>query len=222
MLYGSITNRDLRADNKIPEESAGTTSSCHLPVDFVPGPNDVVCARGKSYWDHEGNKRYRALIRAATDKYSSISNKLEKTLAVSEIVAAVHGRKGRFVKKQKKGGPWVIVDEVFAREKVGQSLRDRLHDQYKSSTKAKKQRRDSVNEKFNCDVDRVIQSNRVVSKRIEELTHEVEKNGATASDFSIIVLFSRANSDILESLKKDETMLNQFRDATMAANSEDF
>jgi len=191
-----------------------------LPPDFVPGPHDVVCARGKSYWDHEGNKKYRALIGSATEKYSASTNKLEKTLIVSEIVQSVHQQKGRFVKKERKGGPWVIVDEVFAREKVGQSLRDGLHDKYRSSTKAKKQRRASVNEKFNGDIDRVIHSNRLVSQRIEELTREVQKNGALASDFSIITLFSRANSDILETIKKDTSMLNQFQDATVAANIE--
>lgn len=192
--------------------------NCQLPPDFVPGPNDVVCARGKSYWDHEGNKRYRALIGSATEKYSASTNKLEKTLIVSEIVQSVHQQKGCFVKKERKGGPWVVVDEVFAREKVGQSLRDGLHDKYRSSTKAKKQRRACVNEKFNGDIDRVIHSNRIVSQRIEDLTREVKKNGALASDFSIITLFSRANSDILETIKKDSSMLNQFQDATVAAN----
>ncbi len=203
------------------DDSAGITSSCWLPSDFVPGPNDVVCARGKSYWGHEGNRRYRSLISMATEKYSTSTNKLEKTLIVSEIVEAIHKKHGRFVKKEKKGGPWVIVDDVFAREKVGQSLRDGLHDRYKSSTKAKKQRRATVNEKFNDDIDRVIHSNRVVSERIDELTREVVRNGATASDFSIISLFSRANSDILESIKKDSSMLGKFQDATLSANNDE-
>jgi hypothetical protein len=194
--------------------------SIYLPLDFTPGQNDVVCARGKSFWDHEGNKKYRALIASATVKYSGSTNKLEKTLIVSEIVEAVHHRSGKFVKKENKGGPWVQVDEVFAREKVGQSLRDGLHNKYRSSTKAKKQRRSQVNEKFNGDIDRVIHSNVSVSRRIDELTREVQKNGALASDYSIVTLFSRANSDILETIKKDASMLNQFQDATVAASIE--
>jgi hypothetical protein len=212
--------------------SAEENGDILLPDNFVPGPNDVVCARGKSYWDHAGNIMYRTLIGAATDKYSMTTNKLEKTLIVSEIVEAIHNKKannynnnnggggGKFVKKVCKGGPWVEVDEVFAREKVGQSLRDGLHDKYKSSTKAKKQRRSQVNEKFNGDIEKVIFSNRRVSNRIQQLTKEVEKNGALASDYSIITIFSRANSDILESIKKDASMLNQYQDATAAANVE--
>lgn len=191
-----------------------------LPVDFSPGSNDVVCARGKSYWDHEGNKKYRQLIAHATKKYSATENKLEKTLIVSEIVEAIHERSGKFVKKEKKGGPWVEVDEVFAREKVGQSLRDGLHDKYRSSTKAKKQRRSLLNEKFNGDVSRVIQSNAAVSRRMDDLTNEMQHNGDCASDFSIITLFSRANSDILETIKSDISMLDRFNDASATTSAE--
>ena len=190
----------------------------YLAKDFVPSPRDVVCARGKSYWDHEGNKMYRSLIAGATEKYASTTNKLEKTLIVSEIVNAVHKQNGMFVKKERKGGPWVEVDEVFAREKIGQSLRDGLHDKYRSATKTKKQRKEKVTEKFNGDIDRVIHSNVSVSRRIEELTEEVRRNGALASDFSIVELFSRANSDILETIKKDSSMLHQFQNASNAAN----
>eukprot|EP00980_Cylindrotheca_fusiformis_P000082 scaffold19_cov114-Cylindrotheca_fusiformis.AAC.29 len=189
----------------------------YLPEDFVAGSTDVVCARGKSYWDHPGNKLYRSLIAAATERYAATTNKLEKTMIVSEIVQAIHRRKGMFVKKEKKGGPWVEVDEVFAREKIGQSLRDGLHDKYRSATKAKKQRKEKVNEKFNGDIDRVIHGNATVSRRIEELTEEVKSNGALASDYSIVTLFSRANSDILETIKQDSSMLHQFQDASVAA-----
>jgi len=193
----------------------------YLPEDFVPGDTDVVCARGKSYWEHPGNKMYRAVIAGATERYSATSNKLEKTMIVSEIVNAVHKRQGMFVKKEKKGGPWVEVDEVFAREKIGQSLRDGLHDKYRSATKAKKQRKEKLNERFNGDIDRVIHGNASVSRRIEELTREVRKNGALASDYSIVTLFSRANSDILETIKKDSSMLHQFQDASVASKVEE-
>jgi hypothetical protein len=217
---GAVNKQDPRADITDDDESSGASSSCCLSQGFAPGPSDVVCARGKSYWDHEGNQRYRALIQAATEKYSFSTNKLDKTLIVSEIVEAVHAAQGRFVKREAKGGPWVVVDEVFAREKVSQSLRDGLHDKYKSSTKAKKQRRAAVNEKFHDDIESAIQSNRVVAKRICELTQEVEKSGAMASDFSIISLFTKVNSDILETIKKDKSMIEKFEDAALAANSE--
>lgn len=228
MFYGSVSKRSLLLaddgsddDNDSHDTSSGSGrgSTLSLPADYIPGPNDVVCARGKSYWDHEGNQKYRALIGAATEKYSASTNKFEKTTIVSEIVQSVHDRKGQFVKKESKGGPWVVVDEVFAREKVGQSLRDGLHDKYKSSTKSKQQRRACVNQKVHGDMDRLLHANLTVSERMEELSREVQTNGALASDFSIITMFSRANSDILETIKKDASMLNQFQEATAAGSS---
>ena len=94
----------------------------HSPSEFLTDVlSSVVCARGKAYWDHPGNQKYRDLITAATPNYAETSNKLEKTLIVSEIVQSVHEANGKFVKKLRKGGPFVIVSEVFAREKVGRS-----------------------------------------------------------------------------------------------------
>jgi hypothetical protein len=164
---------------------------------------------------------YRGMIAQATKKYSCSSNKFEKSLIVTEIVEAVlHKRNGRFVKKEGKGGPWVEVDIVFCREKVGQSLRDGLGNKYRSSTKAKQQRRTQVNEKLNGNIDRVIQSNASVSRWIDDLNLEIQKKGSSASDFSIMTIFSRANSDILETIKKDASMLNQFQEVAAATSIE--
>ena len=68
----------------------------YLPADFIPAPNHVVCARGKSYWEHSGNKRYRAIIAAASQRYSKTSNKLEKSLIVSEIIESIQGENNDF------------------------------------------------------------------------------------------------------------------------------
>lgn len=212
-MYGSPAKKGLLDDNDDSDDGS-VVEVVYLPTDFTPGPNDVVCARGKSFWDHEGNKKYRTMIANATEKYASTTNKLEKTLIVSEIVDAVRKKKGKFVKQERRGAPWVKADEIFAREKVGQSLRDGLHDRYKSSTKAKKRRRSQATEKLNDDIDRVIQSNVFVSQRMEELSREVEQHGDIASDFSIMTMFSRANSDILETIKRDTTMLERFQSAS--------
>jgi hypothetical protein len=153
------------------------------------------------------------MIAQATKKYSSSTNKFEKSLIVSEIVEAIHKRNGRFVKKEGKGGPWVEVDIVFC-------LRDGLNNKYRSSTKAKQQRRTQVNEKFNGDIDRVIQSNASVSRWIDDTSLEIQKKGSSASDFSVVTLFSRANSDVLETIKKDASMLDQFQKVTAATSIE--
>ena len=69
-------------------------------------------------------------------------SKVFKSIVVSSIVNWVHKESpnGGFVKKM-NDGRWCEVGDNLAREKVAQSFRDLLHDQYKSSTKSKRQRR---------------------------------------------------------------------------------
>jgi hypothetical protein len=211
--FGQFSYHDIMADNQ--------SDSAFLSSHYTPGPHDVICARGKSYWDHEGNQMYRRLIAQATKKYSCSTSKHEKSLIVSEIIEAIHKRNGGFVKKEGKGGPWVEVDEGFCREKVGQSLRDGLCNKYRSSTKAKQRRRIQDNEKLNGDIDRVIQSNASVARWIDDLSLEIQKkDNQTASDFSVMALFSRANSDILETIKKDASMLSQFQKASVQLSAD--
>jgi hypothetical protein len=112
-----------------------------LAADFTPGPYDCICARGKAAASHAGNVRFRSLIDRFKNDYAQAHNKVEKSLVVSEIVDAVRGMspEGGFVKKF--GNAWYEVGDSVAREKIGQCLRDALHESYKSSTKAKKYRR---------------------------------------------------------------------------------
>lgn len=95
---------------------------------------------------------------------------------------------------------------------MGQSLRDGLSTKYKSATKFKKQRKPKPTEKTAFDAEKAVHSNRYVRRRIDELRKKVEKCGDFASDASIVTIFSRANSDILESIKKDRSMLQQYEE----------
>jgi hypothetical protein len=183
-----------------------------LPRDFSPSPCHVLCARGKLYWDHPGNQKYREIIAAVNEKYSKANNKMEKTLIVSEIVEKLC--KSCFVKKV--SGRWVECDEHFCREKITQSLRDSLHKQYRSSTKAKKRRRAGV--KISGDIDEVLHSNVSVGQRIEKLSQDVQKQGILATDLEIGNLFSQANFDILEMMKRDRSLLDRYQETTAHSN----
>jgi hypothetical protein len=112
-----------------------------LAANFVPGPYDCICARGKAAASHAGNVRFRGLIHRFKNQYAQANSKVEKSLVVSEIVDAVRGMspQGGFIKKF--GNTWYEVGDSVAREKIGQCLRDALHESYRSSTKAKKNRR---------------------------------------------------------------------------------
>ena len=75
-----------------------------LPIDFRPGPYDVVCQRGKRAVKHEGNERFRKLIKHALPKYSEAIQKWEKTGIVTAIIETT--------KNKSKGGGFVrCVDD---------------------------------------------------------------------------------------------------------------
>lgn len=111
-----------------------------LPKGFKPGEFDVVCSRGKWAMNAPGNVRYRSIIKDNLKKYSATATKQEKSAIVSEIVESIQALspQGGFVRSV--DGRWYTVTDHIAREKTGQSFRDLLHTQYRSSTKAKRRR----------------------------------------------------------------------------------
>ena len=108
-----------------------------LPDFFQPGCYDVVCARGKKAYQHEGTQRFRGLVRLHQESYGELTCKHEKSKIVSHIVNTVRqcSQAGGFVKLI--DGVWYEVGDRAAKEKVGQTFRDLLHNKYSSSTKAK-------------------------------------------------------------------------------------
>ena len=113
-----------------------------LPANFEPGPDDVICGRGKKCYNHIGNERFRLRVLNYLEEYSVAKSKLEKSGVLSKVVDAVRQQSpdGGFVKQDEKGN-WHEVGDFLAREKTSQSFRDALHDRYKSSNISKKKRR---------------------------------------------------------------------------------
>jgi hypothetical protein len=193
------TTNDMISNNQpLHYYSSFSSSSSSINIDGPPSENDIVCARGRAYWDHPGNVQYRQLIADATTRYATTTSKLEKSMLVTEIIDRIkYEKNGRFVKKQRtnnkvassslssssssKSSKWIEVDEEQIREKVSQSLRDGLCGIYRSATKAKKQRRGKVNEQFNIDIERMLYSNVIVAAKIAQLTNEIAKATAEAA-----------------------------------------
>ena len=188
-----------------------------------PFQNDVICARGRTYWDHPGNQLYRKLISLAKSQYSKAPNRLGKSLIVSEIIRHIHQANGRFTKKVKRKGDekWVECNLNFVREKVTQSLRDGLSFKYSSSTERKRQRKAQSQEIFHDDIDRIVQSNPSVSQKVDDFKQKVKwmnryrnTEGEGVSDETVLKIFGAANLDILETMKKDPSMIDQLNRAT--------
>jgi len=185
-----------------------------LSSSYVPSSTDVVCARGRQYWNHTGNKLYRGIIADYTARYCETKNKMEKSLIVMEIINKVHEFNGRFIKKERKGGPWVEADEVFAKEKITQSLRDGLSTKYRSATKAKRQRRANHDKHLDADIERIIHTNGSIVQKISDFNQRVKAlncSQSPTSDEDMMKLFARANADILETMKKDQSLHQQFQ-----------
>ena len=91
-----------------------------------PGSDDVLCGRGGATNNHEGNVRYRQLVQSHQDEYL-LAVKSEKKAVAASIVATIHSRGGRFLKKCTDGRPgWTDIGQKKSREKTSQALREGL------------------------------------------------------------------------------------------------
>jgi hypothetical protein len=216
-----------------------------LPSTFIPSSFDVICAQGKEAKNHSGNIHYRTLITDALDQYAKATSKIEKSQIVTDIVDTVTtesnaagddsegiigGGSGGFIKKDRSTGRYYNVGEYFAREKIGQNLRDSLSNKYKSSTKAKRNRRLAASTDLNSRVECLIQSNKFIqnkrdmlqSKCNNSVDNEQERNNSAygqgqgqvaTPDYFMNQLFIQTNLEILEAFKTDETLVQKFNDA---------
>jgi hypothetical protein len=127
--------------SSLPKFSPASTASVQsnkktlLPLSYEPAPYSVIMGRGRESFNSIGNRRLRVLVDTQLEKYSQATFKQEKSAIVTNIVHSIQEAQGSFVKLE--NGRWWEVDDYAAREKVGSIIRDCLHCQYKSSTKAK-------------------------------------------------------------------------------------
>lgn len=218
-LSDNTSHERLLKPSQEEKQITKTPSTLSTPtVRKQPLQNDVICARGRTYWDHPGNQFYRKLISLAKKQYSKAPNRSLKTLIVTEIINHIHKANGYFVKKVKHKGEyiWIECTSIFVREKVTQSLRDGLSFKYSSSTSRKRERKLQTQEIFQVDIDRIVHSNAAVSRKINDLQQKVklmnryhETEIESVSDKMMMEIFLSANIDILETMKKDRSMLDE-------------
>jgi hypothetical protein len=86
----------------------------------VPARFDVLLGRGRGYFNHVGNVRYRALIDDLMDRYEAALKKGKQEIT-DGIINNIHGMGGRFLKDH--DGVWIPIDEKATRKKIGHSFR---------------------------------------------------------------------------------------------------
>lgn len=99
-----------------------STPKTLLPSDYSPCSADVLCGRGKEYYDHPGNKRFRQLVELSLPQYANAPSKLHKTFIVKGIIETIRESGSGFVRVLEDGS-WVDIGDHSAREKVGQTFR---------------------------------------------------------------------------------------------------
>lgn len=128
--------------------AAASLSSDHeiLPTNFRPGQLDCICIRGRVSAKHKGNVRLKQIVQQNLQRYADATSKGEKSEVISNCIEEFKSPGGKFVKKV--GERWYGAPDNLAREKVGQLMRNLLHQKYKSSNKAKKARRQENESRF--------------------------------------------------------------------------
>jgi len=97
--------------------------------------DDVLMGRGGKSNHHKGNIRYRDEIERLQEQYKKTDDKDEKTSISEQLVTYVKSYGGNFLEKDENG--WYVIDDVVARRKVSQALRE---DKDPEKRKAKRQR----------------------------------------------------------------------------------
>jgi len=102
---------------------------------ITPSEKDVLMGRGGKSNHHPGNMQYRTEIDRLQDRYKDTDDKDEKTSISANLVLHVQSYGGNFCEKDEDG--WYIIEDVVARRKVSQALRE---DKDPEKRRAKRQR----------------------------------------------------------------------------------
>jgi len=94
----------------------------------------VICGRGGFANHHEGNQAYLKKKECMQEAYKSASN-ATKTQMKLELIAFVHNRGGRFIRRNTDGA-WEELDNREVRNKAAQALRDLPASRRKASQRA--------------------------------------------------------------------------------------
>lgn len=103
-----------------------------------PRSIDVLCGRGKTCFEHQGNDDFRKVVAQHIDAYNIAPTKKAKMQVVVKVVDIIISRGGRFlIRKSNQGGPrhWVDGGRKQGKKKTGHALRDALRGRVKCVAK---------------------------------------------------------------------------------------
>ena len=86
-----------------------------------------ICGRGKSNFDHTGNRRLRILIACDLPAYMQQNCRVKRSKILNHIVKKVHDAGGRFVRHNRESYHWHIIDEASSVRKVCHVINYGMH-----------------------------------------------------------------------------------------------
>jgi hypothetical protein len=105
----------------------------------LPGTNDVLLGRGRTFQDYSGNVKMRQLIHTYLGEYTTAA-KLGKTRCASKIVMMIKSHYGRFFRLSEDGWWEEVIDDHICREKVSMAFRTILSTNKKGASQNPKPR----------------------------------------------------------------------------------
>ena len=93
-----------------------------LPEDFVPGSLDVVCGRGKGYYNRPGNRLMLEIVSKHIGTYRDAATKTAKGQVLETIMQNL--RSGGIIFVKQKNKQWIRLTEKEARVKVRHAVRE--------------------------------------------------------------------------------------------------
>lgn len=115
----SNEEESAKQDEKVNESKARVVPQSSI---LVPGIHDVLLGRGKGFYQHKGNIRFRHWIDSRSSEYDEASSSAEKKRITREVIKLVREGGGRFLKDDRKCG-WLSVTDEMARQKVAHVFR---------------------------------------------------------------------------------------------------
>lgn len=198
---------DIIRSMQRPELRQISIASPHKRI--VPGPFDVICARGKQAYNHEGNRFFRQIIHQTTEKYDKVQSKLQRSMIVTDVVDAIRAKGNGFLRRNSKG-EWIECTDVMCREKVGQHFRNALGSRYKSSTKSKRRiKKESIPRMVNS-----LQNIVFSSKAVKDITERLEMDIIFVDESDDDEFYQKAfaaNMNLLDAIKEDTSLVEQFQ-----------
>lgn len=126
MSFGAAPGRRMASfGSMIPGNKMSRGAPSNQPL--VIRPNDVLCGRGKTSFNHSGNIRFRHIISQAIDEYRAATSKWEKSLVAARLVSVIHSSGGRFLKQKKDNeDEWYELSSSESKSKVSHAIRDAI------------------------------------------------------------------------------------------------